>query len=80
MPVLLIVGGLDENYRSINHEMADLIPGAELAVIEGARHNPLADKPDVTCQAISRFLDRRTSHVKRSHASSTGKGEPDVQS
>jgi len=59
MPVLLIVGGLDENYMSINDEMADLIPGAELAVIEGARHNPLADKPDVTCQAISRFLDRQ---------------------
>jgi 2-succinyl-6-hydroxy-2,4-cyclohexadiene-1-carboxylate synthase len=58
MPVLLIVGSLDERYRSINDEMADLIPGAELVVIDGARHNPLADEPVATCEAISRFLDR----------------------
>jgi 2-succinyl-6-hydroxy-2,4-cyclohexadiene-1-carboxylate synthase len=58
MPVLLIVGSLDERYRSINDEMADLIPGAEMVVIDGARHNPLADEPDVTCESISRFLDR----------------------
>jgi len=58
MPVLLIVGNQDERYRTINDEMADLIPGAELAVVDGAGHNPLADEPDVTCEAISSFLDR----------------------
>lgn len=58
MPVLLIIGSLDERYRPINDEMADLIPGAELVVIDGARHNPLVDEPAATCKAISRFLDR----------------------
>ncbi len=58
MPVLLIVGSLDERYMSINDEMADLIPGAEVVAINGARHNPLADEPVVTLKTISRFLDR----------------------
>ncbi len=58
MPVLLIVGSRDERYTSINDDMADLIPGGELLIIDDAGHNPLADQPDVTYAAISRFLDR----------------------
>jgi 2-succinyl-6-hydroxy-2,4-cyclohexadiene-1-carboxylate synthase len=58
MPVLLIVGSRDEHYTSINDEMAALIPGAELLVIDGAGHNPLADDPEDTYDAVSRFLDR----------------------
>ncbi len=58
MPVLLIAGEHDETYRSINEEMADLIPEAELRIIHGAGHNPLADDPDSTIAVISEFLDR----------------------
>ena len=58
MPVLLIVGSRDDRYTSINTEMAGLIPDAELLVIGDAGHNPLADQPEVTYGAISRFLDR----------------------
>ncbi len=58
LPVLLIVGDRDERYRSINEEMGDLIPGAQLRVIPGAGHNPMADQPEMTYVVVSEFLDR----------------------
>ena len=58
VPVLLIAGEEDDKYRSLNEEMADLIPDAEFRVIGGARHNPMADKPEVTCEVVSEFLQR----------------------
>jgi 2-succinyl-6-hydroxy-2,4-cyclohexadiene-1-carboxylate synthase len=58
VPVLLVVGARDERYRSINTEMARLIDGAELVIIDGAGHNPLADRTAATYGVISAFLDR----------------------
>lgn len=58
MPVLLVVGEDDDRYRSINERMAGLIPDAELHVVDGAGHNPLADDPDSTTEVVSEFLDR----------------------
>jgi 2-succinyl-6-hydroxy-2,4-cyclohexadiene-1-carboxylate synthase len=56
--VLLIVGGEDNKYRTVNEEMTDLISGAELRIIAGARHNPMADKPEETYEVVSEFLQR----------------------
>jgi len=56
--VLLIVGENDDKYRTVNEEMADLISGADLRVIAGARHNPMADKPQETYGLVSEFLRR----------------------
>lgn len=55
---LLIVGEKDDKYRTVNEEMKDLIPGAELRVIAGARHNPMADRPEETYEVVSEFLER----------------------
>lgn len=58
VPVLLVVGSRDERYTAINREMEQLIPTAELLVVDGAGHNPLADNPETTLDSISGFLDR----------------------
>lgn len=58
MPVLLIAGEQDERYRAINEQMQALIAGAELSVVSGAGHNPLADQPDATLRVVSDFLNR----------------------
>ncbi|MEN8041117.1 MAG: alpha/beta fold hydrolase [Actinomycetota bacterium] len=58
MPVLLVTGGRDKLYTEINERMEQLIPNAELAVIDGAGHNPIADRQDATLESISGFLDR----------------------
>ena len=57
MPVLVVAGAEDARYAAIARRMADQIPTAELVVVPGAGHNPLADKPDETTEAISAFLD-----------------------
>ncbi|GMQ93200.1 MAG: 2-succinyl-6-hydroxy-2,4-cyclohexadiene-1-carboxylate synthase [Acidimicrobiia bacterium] len=58
VPVLLVVGSRDERYTAINREMEQLIPTARLIVVDDAGHNPLADKPEITLDSISDFLDR----------------------
>ena len=60
MPVLLVTGRNDEKYTSIGEQMADLIPGAELVVIDDAGHNPLADRPAAAYGVVSAFLDRNS--------------------
>lgn len=59
LPVLLITGRRDERYVSISENMAELIPSSEIAIIDDAGHNPLADQPHGTYKAISGFLDRQ---------------------
>jgi 2-succinyl-6-hydroxy-2,4-cyclohexadiene-1-carboxylate synthase len=60
IPVLLISGSRDARYTAINNAMADLIPEAELIVIDDAGHNPLADEPAATYGAVSDFIDRHS--------------------
>jgi 2-succinyl-6-hydroxy-2,4-cyclohexadiene-1-carboxylate synthase len=58
IPVLLVSGSRDARYIAINEAMAELIPRAELVIIDDAGHNPLADEPAATYGAVSDFLDR----------------------
>jgi len=60
MPVQLITGSSDVRYTAIGAEMVSLIPAAEMVVIDDAGHNPMADQPDTTHEAISSFLDRHS--------------------
>ena len=60
MPVLLVSGQNDKKYTSIGEQMADLIPDAELVVIDDAGHNPLADQPGAAYGVVSAFLDRNS--------------------
>lgn len=60
MPVLLVTGSRDERYSVIASEMAALIPMAEMVVIEGAGHNPMADRAQETFEAVSGFLNRNS--------------------
>jgi 2-succinyl-6-hydroxy-2,4-cyclohexadiene-1-carboxylate synthase len=60
MPVLLVTGQNDKKYTSIGEQMADLIPDAELVVIDDAGHNPLADQPGAAYGVVSAFLDRNS--------------------
>ncbi len=59
IPVLLVAGRSDERYVSISENMAELIPDSEIEIINDAGHNPLADQPERTCEAVSGFLDRQ---------------------
>lgn len=60
IPVLLVTGSRDTRYTTISEAMAQLIPGAEHVVIDGAGHNPFADRPGTTYGVVSDFLDRNS--------------------
>jgi 2-succinyl-6-hydroxy-2,4-cyclohexadiene-1-carboxylate synthase len=57
MPVLVVAGAEDDRYRDIATRMAEQIPAAELVVVPDARHNPMADQPEATVEAISAFVN-----------------------
>ncbi|MGI9528833.1 MAG: alpha/beta fold hydrolase [Acidimicrobiia bacterium] len=57
MPVLVMAGAEDNRYQDIATRMADQIPDAELVVVPGAGHNPLADQPEATLEAVSAFVN-----------------------
>ena len=58
MPVLLIVGELDEKFRSIAAEMAAKMPNAKVKVAGGAGHAVHTERPDATARVVSDFLGR----------------------
>jgi pimeloyl-ACP methyl ester carboxylesterase len=58
MPTLVIVGDQDRPLVRPSKDMADAIPGAELAVIADAGHSPQFENPDAWWSALSTFLDR----------------------
>ncbi|GAB3061676.1 2-succinyl-6-hydroxy-2,4-cyclohexadiene-1-carboxylate synthase [Salinicoccus sesuvii] len=45
IPVLLVVGEQDTKFKSINSKMAEMLPDAQLVVIEGAGHNVHMESP-----------------------------------
>jgi pimeloyl-ACP methyl ester carboxylesterase len=58
MPTLVITGEHDGPIVGPSRDMADAIPGAELAVIADAGHSPQFENPDAWWTAISTFLAR----------------------
>jgi len=57
IPTLVIVGSEDKAFIGSSEYMAKKIPGAQLAVIEGAAHAANMSKPDEFNRAIRHFLD-----------------------
>ncbi|HEX6957383.1 MAG TPA: alpha/beta fold hydrolase [Ferrovibrio sp.] len=59
VPTLVLCGRQDALTPLEGHEeMAALIPGAELVVIEGAGHLPPMEEPDAVAAALRRWLTR----------------------
>jgi proline iminopeptidase len=59
LPVLFIAGEHDEARPSTMHELARLVPGAEVVIVPGVGHRLLADAPEATTRAIREFLARK---------------------
>jgi pimeloyl-ACP methyl ester carboxylesterase len=58
VPTLVLVGADDAAFLDSSRYMAAKIPGAELAVIDGAAHAPPISQPAAFCDAVLRFLSR----------------------
>jgi pimeloyl-ACP methyl ester carboxylesterase len=57
VPTLLIAGEKDANAPlKTMQRMADAIPGARLAVIEGVGHCPQLERPDIVNHELAGFL------------------------
>lgn len=56
---LFIVGQYDEARPVTAAEFADRVPGSELAVVPGAAHGILTDRPDETVALLRAWLDRQ---------------------
>lgn len=56
IPVLLIVGALDEKFVSIADRMAARLPRAEVIVVEGAGHRVHLERPEAWSRAVASFL------------------------
>jgi pimeloyl-ACP methyl ester carboxylesterase len=57
VPTLVVVGELDENFRSAAEYMATRIPGAREVVLEGAGHAANIDASEAFNGAVSEFLE-----------------------
>ncbi len=58
LPVLVIAGEHDmSGFVAGSQAMADVIPGATLAVIDGAAHSPQFETPDAWWTTLTGFLD-----------------------
>jgi pimeloyl-ACP methyl ester carboxylesterase len=57
-PTLVIVGEQDKPFIAASERMADVMPGASLAVIPDGGHSPQFEAPDSWWDALSGFLDR----------------------
>jgi pimeloyl-ACP methyl ester carboxylesterase len=57
MPVLLVVGALDEKFTAIAERMAALIPDATLAVVADAGHVVHLEQPGEFVRVLRRWLD-----------------------
>lgn len=57
-PTLVIVGEQDAPFIRPSQRMADVMPGASLAVIADGGHSPQFEAPDAWWEALGGFLDR----------------------
>jgi pimeloyl-ACP methyl ester carboxylesterase len=58
-PVLVLVGDRDEAYVRSARLMAERLPDAEVAVLEGVGHFPNLQAPDLVAERLLAFLGRR---------------------
>ena len=58
VPTLVLVGADDAAFLGSSQYMAGKIPGAELAVIDGAAHAPPVSQPAAFSDAVLGFLGR----------------------
>lgn len=65
VPVLVVVGEDDAEFRASSDYMAARIPGARLVVIPGAGHSPNLDRPDEFDAALAAFLDGLPAPARR---------------
>lgn len=59
VPVLLVVGELDDKFRTIANEMATRIPNAKVRVAGDAGHAVHAERPEATAKVIGQFVGPR---------------------
>ena len=59
VPTLVVVGSLDTPFVNGANYLADRIPDAELAVVDGARHAPNVTHADEFDARLRTFLDAR---------------------
>jgi 2-succinyl-6-hydroxy-2,4-cyclohexadiene-1-carboxylate synthase len=57
IPVLLIAGELDTKFTAIAHEMAAILPHAQVAIIDGAGHAAHSERPDQVAGTIAAWLE-----------------------
>ncbi len=55
---LLISGGLDEKFTTINNNMLKFFPSAEHQIIRGSGHNTHLEKPDEYISVVNNFLKK----------------------
>ncbi len=55
-PVLLVVGADDAKFRAIAKQMADQLPDASVAVIDGSGHSAHLERPTATVDALIGWL------------------------
>lgn len=64
VPTLVLVGGEDMvTPPELSHDLADMIPGAELHTLAGAGHLANIERPDDFNQAVERFIERVEAHA-----------------
>lgn len=56
LPVRVVVGAEDRGFVAASRRMAEVIPGADLVVIEDAAHNPQFENPEAWWDAVAGFL------------------------
>ncbi len=59
VPTLVVVGELDHMDPACAGEIVDLLPDAELCVVERASHCPHLERPDVLLERVRRWLSER---------------------
>jgi 2-succinyl-6-hydroxy-2,4-cyclohexadiene-1-carboxylate synthase len=57
-PALLIVGAGDAKFRAIADRMAELLPDATVAAIDGVGHSAHLEQPGATAEALVDWLNR----------------------
>ena len=56
VPVLFVAGEFDEARPETMYEFQKLLPGSQVAIIEGAGHDKIGDQPTAFTESIRKFL------------------------
>jgi pimeloyl-ACP methyl ester carboxylesterase len=59
MPVLLVAGADDARYAALAEEMGNRIPGATVALIAGAGHAVVGERPAEVAGLLASWVARR---------------------